>query len=93
MDDSTVVNMGVDNDEYSRVGGTDDAELSRIGFELRVTDGEDGSSVVVVKDLVGHAGSVDAALDLNVGIAVGFGKIGRETAVVRGGQRKAPGIS
>ena len=44
--------MGVDDDEYSRVGGTDDPKLSRIAFELGVSDGEDRGSVVIVKDFV-----------------------------------------
>ena len=52
MDYTTIVNMGVDDDEYSRVGGTDDPELSRIAFELGVSDGEDGGSVIIVKDLI-----------------------------------------
>ena len=52
MDYSAIVNMGVDYDEYSRVGGTDDPELSRIACELGASDGEDGGSVVVIKDLV-----------------------------------------
>ena len=42
--------------------------------------------MVFTEDLVGHSGSVDAALDLIIGVAVGFGKIRRETTVVREGQ-------
>jgi hypothetical protein len=86
MDDSAVINMGVNDDEYSRVGGANDTELSWIAFELRVSDGEDGGGMVFVEDLVGHSCSIDAALDFDVGVAVGFGKIRRKTTVIGGGQ-------
>jgi len=52
MDDSAIINMGVNDDEYSRVGGTDDPELSWIASKLRVSDGEDGEGMVIVKYLV-----------------------------------------
>jgi len=47
-DDSAVINMGVNDDEYSRVGGANDTELSWIAFELRVSDGEDGGGMIIV---------------------------------------------
>jgi hypothetical protein len=78
--------MSANNDENSRIGGTDDPELSWIAFELRVSDGEDGGCVVIVEDLVRHSGSIVAALDLYIGIGVGFGKIRMKTAEVGVGQ-------
>jgi len=63
--------MGVDDNELCRVSGTDDAELPRVAFELRVAKGENGGSMIVVEDLVGRAGSIDASEDSHVRIAVG----------------------
>jgi len=63
MDYSSVIDMGVDDNELCRVSGTGDAELPRIAFELGVSKGENGGSMIVVEDLVGRAGSIDASED------------------------------
>jgi len=62
-DYSSVIDMGFDDNELGRVSGTDDAELPRVAFELRVAEGENGGSMIVVEDLVGCAGSIDASED------------------------------
>ena len=43
--------------------------------------------MVVVEDLVGDAGAVDAADDLYVGAAIGFRKVAGESAVERDGEQ------
>ena len=39
--------------------------------------------MIVVEDLVGYAGSIDAAFDSHICIAVGWRKVSGEAAIVR----------
>jgi len=48
MDLSTIIDVSANDDEYSRIGGTDDPELAWIAFKLRVSDGEDGGGAILL---------------------------------------------
>ena len=54
---------------------------------MDVAQGEVELGVVVVEDLVGDAGAVDAADDLYVGAAIGFRKVAGESAIERDGEQ------
>jgi len=76
--------MSVDDNELGRVSRADDAELPRVAFELGVAEGEDGGCMILVEDLVGYAGSIDAAEDSHVCIAVGWREVRWDAAIVSG---------
>jgi len=85
-DHSSIINVGIDDNELGGVSRADDAELARVGFELGVAEGENCGRMIVVEDLVGSAGSIDAAEDSNICIAVGWEEVRWKSAVVRSGQ-------
>ena len=43
--------------------------------------------MIVVEDLVRDAGTVDATKDLDIGTAIGFGKVAGESSVERDGEQ------
>ena len=75
--------MSIDDNKCSRILRTGDLELSEIAFELDVSKGEKELGVVLVKDLVRDAGSVDTTKDLDIGAAIRVTNIRRETSVGR----------
>ena len=70
-DSATIVDVSVDDDEDGGIGGARDLEFAQVALKLDVAQGEEELSVIVVKDLVRDAGSVDAAKDLDVRTIVG----------------------
>jgi hypothetical protein len=78
--------VGVDDDKCIRIVGTSHFEFSKVAFELDISLGEEEPGVIFVKDTFRDAGSVDAAVDLNICTIVGLGEVSRETTVVGDGQ-------
>ena len=80
--------MSVDNDECSGISRTSDLELTRVTFELEVSQGEEELGMVIVEDLVGNTSTVDAAEDLHVSVTIGLREVSGEAAVVWDGERQ-----
>jgi hypothetical protein len=86
-DSSSIVDVGIDDDEDGGISGARDLEFAQVSFELDVAQGEEERGVVIVEDLVRDAGAVDAANDLDIGTAIGFRKIAGESAIEWDGEQ------
>ena len=62
--------MSVNDNEYCGILRTGDLELAKVPFELGVPKGKEELGMILVEDLVGYAGSIDTAKDLNVSTAI-----------------------
>ena len=72
--------MSVNDNEYCGILRTGDLELAKVPFELGVPKGKEELGMILVEDLVGYAGSIDTAKDLNVSTAIWSWDVGGEAA-------------
>ena len=65
-DSSSIINVGVDDEEHMRIVGASHFELLKVAFKLDIALEEEELGVIFVKDTVRNAGAIDATADLNM---------------------------
>ena len=70
-DSSSIINVGVDDEEHMRIVGASHFELLKVAFKLDIALEEEELGVIFVKDTVRNAGAIDATADLDIRSIVG----------------------